>query len=322
MLELEIDRLEEIDGSLKDQLKEAGFNSIKDIAIRGPVEVARSAQLTLEEATRLCNNASMLLEQLGVTPNNISRLGNSNLTATKEYIKTGSAELDRLLGGKGIETGAITEFYGRSCCGKKQICLSLCVMVQQLHPDNKAVYLDTEGKFRSERVSQIAQKKGLNFDRYLQNVKYARVHNTARLETIIQQDCCSEIGKDSDIKLLVVDSVTGLYRAEYGGRSMLSQRQHQLIKLMHVLRNIAEAHNIAVVITNQIQTSPDDLTSNTDIPIGGNVLAHASAFRIRLRGSNPDKIWARMISSPCCPQYDIDFAISESGIVDVADASS
>jgi DNA repair protein RadA len=148
------------------------------------------------------------------------------------------------------------------------------------------------------------------------------VLNTARLETIIQQDCCSEIGKDSDVKLLVVDSITGLYRAEYGERSMLSQRQHRLLKLMHVLQNIADAHNIAVVITNQIQTTPNDLTSISDIPIGGNVLAHTSTFRIRLRGSNPVKKWATMVSSPCYPQNDIDFAINESGIVDVADASS
>jgi DNA repair protein RadA len=148
------------------------------------------------------------------------------------------------------------------------------------------------------------------------------VHNTARLETIIQQDCCSEIGKDSSIKLLVVDSIPSLYRAEYGERSMLSQRQHQLLKLMHVLQNIADTHNIAVVITNQIQTTPNDWTSNSDIPIGGNVPAHTSAFRIRLRGSNPDKMWATMVSSPRCPQDDIDFAINESGIVDVTDASS
>jgi hypothetical protein len=66
MLELEIDRLIEIDGSLMIQLKEAGFNSIKDIVIRGPIEVVRAAQITLEEATRLCNNASMFLEQQGV----------------------------------------------------------------------------------------------------------------------------------------------------------------------------------------------------------------------------------------------------------------
>jgi DNA repair protein RadA len=99
---------------------------------------------------------------------------------------------------------------------------------------------------------------------------------------------------------------------------MLSQRQHQLLKVMHVLQNIAHAHNIAVVITNQIQTTPNEWTSNSDIPIGGNVLAHTSAFRIRLRGSNPDKMWAKLVSSPCYPQDDASFAITEMGIVDIA----
>jgi DNA repair protein RadA len=317
MLELEIDRLKEIDGPLKNQLKKAGFNSIKDIVIRGPVEVAKSAELSLGAAARLCNNASLLLEQLGVIPNSISNTGNDNLTIKKEYIKTGSVELDRLLGGKGVETGAITEFYGHSGSGKTQTCLSLCVMVQQ-HPDNKAIYIDTEGKFRPERLSQIAQKKRQSTDKHLQNIKYVRVHNTARLETVIQEDCCSEIPKDSGIKLLIIDSVTGLYRAEYGERSMLSQRQHQLLKVMHVLQNIAHAHNIAVVITNQIQTTPDEWTNNSDIPIGGNVIAHTSTFRIRLRGSYPDKMRAWMVSSPCYPQDDINFAIDEGGIVDIA----
>lgn len=319
MPELEIDKLKEIDESLKVQLKKARFKSIKDLVIRGPVEVAESVELSLGEAARLCNNASLLLEQLGVIPNSISNTDNDNSTINKEYIKTGSVELDRLLGGKGVETGAITEFYGHSGSGKTQICLSLCVMVQQLHPDNKAIYVDTEGKFRPERLCQIAQKKGLNSDRYLQNVKHARVHNTARLETVIQQDCYSEIAKDSDLKLLVVDSITSLYRAEYGERSMLSQRQHQLLKVMQTLKNIAQVNNIAVVVTNQIQTTPNEWTSNSDIPIGGNVIAHTSTFRIRLRGSNPDKMRAWMMSSPCYPQDDINFAINESGIVDAAD---
>jgi RecA/RadA recombinase len=165
----------------------------------------------------------LLLEQLGFIPNNISKSGNNNSATNREYIKTGSVELDSLLGGKGVETGAITEFYGHSGSGKTQICLSLCVMVQQFHSDNKAIYIDTEGKFRPERLPQIAQKKGLDSDKYLQNIKHVRVYNTARLETVIQQDCCSEIAKDSGMKLLIVDSATSLYRAEYGDRSMLSQ---------------------------------------------------------------------------------------------------
>ena len=303
------------------QLKEAGFNSIKDIVIRGPVEVAKSAQLTLEEAANVCNNASLLLEQQGVIPNNVPEVGNNNnnSTSNKEYIKTGSAALDSLFGGKGIETGAITEFYGHSGSGKTQICLSLCVMVQKLHPDNKAIYIDTEGKFRPERIAEIAHKKEMDVGKSLHNIKVAPVLNSARLETLIQQDCSSAIAIDPQVKLLVVDSVISLYRAEYSDRSMLSQRQHQLLKIMRVLQNIAQAYNIAVVITNQIQTSPNELMNNSDKPIGGNVMAHSSTFRIQLRGSNPGKMWAKLMSSPCYPQGDIRFSINDMGIIDVTD---
>ena len=134
MLALEIDRLNEIDDSIKDQLKQAGFNSIKDIVIRGPVQVAKSAEIAMEEASSICNKASLLLEQLGIIPNNISEVGNNNSTFNKEYIKTGSTDLDSLFGGKGIETGAITEFYGHSGSGKTQICHTLCVTIQAASP--------------------------------------------------------------------------------------------------------------------------------------------------------------------------------------------
>ena len=127
MLELEIDRLKEIDGPLKNQLKKAGFNSIKDIVIRGPLEVAKSAELSLGEAARLCNNASLLLEQLGVIPNNISRPSNNNSATNKEYIKTGSVELDRLFGGKGCRDrsnyGVLWSFWERE---NANLSLSLC----------------------------------------------------------------------------------------------------------------------------------------------------------------------------------------------------
>ena len=86
---------------------------------------------------------------------------------------------------------------------------------------------------------------------------------------------------------------------------------------MHTLQNIAQVYNIAVVITNQIQTNPDEWTNSSDIPVGGNVIAHSSTFRIRLRGSNPDKMWAKLMTSPCYPQHEISFEINDGGIADV-----
>lgn len=242
MLTLEIDGFNEIDHLVKEQLKQAGFNSIKDIVIRGPVQVAKIAEIEIEEASSICNRASLLLEQLGVIPNNISEASNNRLSLNKEYIKTGSAELDILFGNKGIETGAVTEFYGPSGRGKTQVCHTLCVTVQQLHPDNKAIYIDTEGKFRPERIAQVAKEKGRDYRKVLSNIRSARTLNSSRLETILRQECSSHIAKERNMKLLVVDSITSHYRAEYAGYSMLSQRQHQLNKIMNLLQNMAQAH--------------------------------------------------------------------------------
>jgi DNA repair protein RadA len=259
----------------------------------------------------------LLLERLGVIPNYVSEDSNNRLTLNKEYIKTGSAELDSLFDGKGIESGAVTEFYGQSGSGKTQICHTLCVAIQQLHSENKAIYIDTEGKFRPERIAQIANEKGLDCTKVLSNIKSARTLNSSRLETILRQECSSHIAKESNMKLLVVDSIASHYRAEYAGYSMLSQRQHQLNKIMNLLQNMAQVYNIAVVITNQVLNSTHGNWGNSDKPIGGNIMAHTSTFRIQLHGSNPDCLNSKLISSSCYPQSEKPFAINKGGIANV-----
>ena len=71
------------------------------------------------------------------------------------------------------------------------------------------------------------------------NIKYARTLNSARQESILQNDLPSQLENDSNLKLLVVDSIIGHYRSEYSGPSMVPQRQHRLSKIMHLLHNIA-----------------------------------------------------------------------------------
>jgi DNA repair protein RadA len=144
------------------------------------------------------------------------------------------------------------------------------VTVQQLQSVYKAIYVDTEGTFRSERIVQIAKAKALDPTKVLQNVKLVTTLNSARLESILQEECPIQIEKDKNIKLLIIDSIINHYRAEYSGRSMLSQKQHRLSRIMHLLQNIAQAYDIAIVITNQVQTSADAYTppANADKPMG------------------------------------------------------
>lgn len=97
------------------------------------------------------------------------------------HLSTGSQSLDQLLGG-GIETGSITELFGEFRTGKTQICHTLSVTCQlpisKGGGEGMAMYVDCEGCFRPERLIPIAKRFGLDEQQVLDNVAYARAHNT------------------------------------------------------------------------------------------------------------------------------------------------
>ncbi|HZO11496.1 MAG TPA: hypothetical protein VFB48_05210, partial [Nitrososphaeraceae archaeon] len=103
----DIDTLNDIGPATKTSLREAGFRSIKDLVIRGPIDIAEATGIAIEKCILLCNRAREILEDIGV-------FDKPFITATQIYqkrkldyrIATGSKNLDELLGG-GIETRAI-----------------------------------------------------------------------------------------------------------------------------------------------------------------------------------------------------------------------
>jgi len=54
-------------------------------------------------------------------------------------------------------------------------------------------------------------------------------------------------------KLVVVDSIISLHRAEFAGRGTLADRQQKLNSILHKVVRVAELFNIAIVITNQVR---------------------------------------------------------------------
>lgn len=148
---LQIETFTEIEPLLITRLKEARFHSIEDLAISSPVDIAKSLNIKIDEAISICDKAAIKLEENGIIPKDPSIGCIDKSCHTRSYIKTGSQDLDQLFGGKGIETKAVTQFYGQSATGKTQICHTLSVTVQQLRAGYKSIYIDTEGTFRTER---------------------------------------------------------------------------------------------------------------------------------------------------------------------------
>ena len=129
-------------------------------------------------------------------------------------ITTGSAELDTLLKG-GIETGSITEMFGEFRTGKTQLCHTLCVTCQlpmeQGGAEGKAMYIDTEGTFRPERLMEIAEKYGLNGQDVLDNVAYARAYNSDHQSQLLIEAAC--MMAEQRFGLIIVDSVRAIPHA-------------------------------------------------------------------------------------------------------------
>ena len=88
---------------------------------------------------------------------------------------------------------------------------------------------------------------------------------------------------------------------------------------MHILVRIAETYDLAVLVTNQIQASPDAYFGDAARPTGGNVVAHTSTYRIYLKRSGKNRI-ARMVDSPYHAEREIVFTLSERGISDVTES--
>ncbi len=223
----------------------------------------------------------------------------------------------------GIETQAVTEFYGEFGSGKTQICHTLCVLTQmpsdQGGLNGQVVYVDTENTFRPERIAEIARARGQNSDEVLNGIIVAKAFNSSHQELIVGE-LGSQIRKHG-VRLIIIDSAVAHYRAEFLGRGTLSERQQRLNRFMHTLVRTAEVYNVAVVATNQVQSSPDTFFGDPTKATGGNVVAHTSTYRIYVRKSGKNRV-ARMVDSPYHAEREIVFILDEKGIDDPSEEDS
>jgi|TARA_B100001971_G_C18251438_1_gene578547 DNA repair protein RadA len=297
-----------------EKLEAAGIFDLMGVAVLGPKELGEMAGLG-EAAARKVIQAARKLMDLGFQ----SGLEFAEKREEVFNITTGSKEFDNLLGGKGIETKAITEAFGGYGSGKTQLGLSLAVNsqmpIEMGGAEGKAVYIDTEGTFRPDRVKQIAEAKGMNPENVLKNILVARAFNSDHQILLI--DKVAELVKNGEpIRIVVVDSLTAHFRAEFAGRGQLADRQQKLNKYLHNLMKIGEQFNIAIYVTNQVMANPAMMFGDPTTAIGGNIVGHASTYRIYIRRGKKGSRVAKLIDSPNLPDNECIFWVGTAGVSD------
>lgn len=308
-------KLEDIPGvgeKIANKLRSVGFVDPLAIAVISPGELSAIAEIGIGQATRIINAVREMLE-IGFEP--AHKIFERKQKAFK--ITTGSENLNRLLGG-GVETQAITETYGSYGSGKSQIAFQLATTVQ-LPPERgglerACLFIDTENTFSPSRIISIAKRFKLDPEKVLKNIYVARAFNSDHQIFLI--DKSRELIKNKNIGLIIIDSLTSHFRADYVGRASLAERQQKLNRHLHTLQRLADAFNLAVYVTNQVMADPSVLFGDPTRAVGGNVLAHMSTFRIYLRRGRGGTRIARMVDAPNLPEAEAVFKITERGIED------
>src|SRR5919197_680733 len=321
--DLQLEDLAGVEPHLITKLKRAGIQSVLDLAVSIPHELAAGSydgsgaiSADTETISEAVLKAKKLLIDSGALIKEFCTAGQV-LERRKALVRftTGSKNLDDFLKG-GVESQAITELTGEFGSGKSQICHTLCVTAAKADsqsPINSIIFIDTENTFRPERAHQIAEARGLDSEEIMKKVFICKISNSAQLEALIRN-----LGKaieEYKAKVVIVDSIISLHRAEYTGRETLAERQQRLNSMLHKLLRLSEIYNIAVVLTNQVQASPDNTFGGNDSlrASGGNIMAHACTYRIFLRKIGRDRM-AIMVDSPHHAYDQVKFTINEKGV--------
>ena len=309
--EIPLEELPGVGSTTAEKLREAGYTDLMELAVASPGDVAEAAEIGTASAQKIIGEARRRAD-VGQFESGTTLLARRQRLGR---ITTNAKALDELLGG-GVETQAITEFSGEFGSGKTQLAHQIAVDVQ-LPPDQgglngEAVYIDTESTFRPERIVDMAKGVGLDPDQALAHIHVARAYNSNHQMLLLQK--AQELAREKAIRLLVVDSLTAHFRAEYLGRGELAPRQQLLNKHLHELLRFGDAYNAAIVVTNQVSSRPDILFGDPTRPIGGNIVAHAATYRVYLRKSKPPRRIARLIDSPNLPEGEAVFSLTTEGI--------
>ena len=126
---------------------------------------------------------------------------------------------------------------------------------------------------RTQQHDLLVQAQGLLADdgmyRHVALNRLGRAHGTTTLVLPTGRwHCMTRHWPPCLHRLVIVDSVTSLFRIDFQGRGELADRQQKLNQFMGLLTRMSEEFNVAVYITNQVTADPGALAAQGEAGAG------------------------------------------------------
>lgn len=229
------------------------------------------------------------------------------LQRTIRMIPTGCGSLDKLLCG-GISTNEISLVYGEAETGKT--CLAIQCAVNSARLGYKTIFIDSDGTFPSKRLSQIAHHDLNEVSSMITLVKPSNFQEQALVINRLEEYLTSTI------VLVIVDTVTSLYRVEVSEeKEKIFGLNRELGRQLACLAQIAKTKKVAVLITSQVHDTFLEGSGEME-PVATRVLRFWSDTVLKLKSTSQRNtvkaVLEKHVERKC--QADCHFSIEEAGI--------
>jgi len=306
----ELEAVQGIGPAVAKKLREAYVTTAELLAVQNPVELMKKTKLGEGTTEKIIKNARLLVGKFGFR----SGLEIEQEMATKPRLTTGIEKIDQALRG-GIEVGSIVEFFGPARGGKTQWVSQLAVTAQlpleKGGLEGRVLWLDTESSFKPWVIRANAIRQGLDPDVALGNIGRAEVGLSGQINEIFES--VPQLCAEQDYRLVVIDSFTGLFRAEYTGLENMRIRQQDMNNLLNQMRRTATATECIFAYTNQVMSKISTYGGNPNAPVGGHIVSHASDYRFYTRRTKADIRKIELQDNAGLPEFDVELVVGWGG---------
>ena len=198
----------------------------------------------------------------------------------ESFVQTGCISLDKLLGG-GFPTESVSLIYGEAETGKTSLAVQCAVNCARR--GYKSLFIDTDGTFSYERLSQISEYDYEIISPLMIIMRPTTFQDQSRAVDHLEKVINSKFG------LIVVDTVTSLYRVELDEPKETYAANRELNRQLAVLTQIAKTCGIAVLIVSQVRSVP--LGERTEMkPVATRVLNYWSDVVLDMRQTGQTRV--------------------------------
>jgi len=240
------------------RLSMRSIHTVQDLLGRTQLDLIETIDITSEAVDALVEDVS---EKICPTPVTLFELVQRRAKQTT-HLPTFLPLMDAALRG-GISASAITEFVGPAGIGKTQMCLMLSViacMPKELGGGGgSTIYVDTESKFSSARLVEIATGHFPQCYHSAESIKDLTnrimvLTPRSSQELLERLRAMEAVIIERRVQLLIIDSIAALPRVEFDNTQIM-RRQEMLGQQAARLKFLAESFCIPIVVTNQVTTS-------------------------------------------------------------------